>query len=233
MGEQTNTSGDTNIGGNVNTNGGDFIGRDKVIIELFSHQDDFVRLFNLLIVSLQNDKPATKQMLFEHHIEPVFRKLEEVHRDYQRTLFELDAKLAYGEVDFQKLYEWLNRERHNYRSDRLYLKRIYVEYDSLLSHFTPHIDRTNSSPNSPELIDTIQDFSNAITSYFMFDPDMTAYTSFIQSLEIIIKDRDCRDVNAEICEFRQTLHHIIEYVLFDGWEKIVWAYLKLRGLCLI
>lgn len=253
MDSQTNTSGGANIGRDVNIGSGDFIGRDKVVIELSTLSKELLATLNALEQQLRSSSTSKQKVIFEQHIEPAYRKLEVVHKDYEKTFHELVQKLRAGIKSqmvtelMPELLAWVTDRSLDHRSEREYLMNIYTELDIVRDKMTQSSEATGIE--NLEISEAIKEFSSKTITYFTFtktfyvaeqwgvDPilwatNRQAYMILISCIRNIDHEPDKEQLVKRLEMIHGILDDWVRSALVEYWRDVTQSYLKLRGLCL-
>ena len=115
-----------------------------------------------------------KQRTFlEKHIDPVFSKLEEIHKDYTDSLSKLARYMSSQELPPQELVEWLQDRRHKLESERIDIRNFDEELNSSAFY---------KSKKETEIGIALTDFLSAIKKFF-YTPQNMYEKSFYSDFE--------------------------------------------------
>lgn len=222
------TGGGAFVSGNVVTEA-DFVGRDKIVLIFPSLINDADGIITAMVKSIRDNKLINKRVFFEQHIEPAYVKLEQVHKDYERTLCELSYYFVKGEMNLEETLEWLTKRSLILRTERGYLKNFSVELETAKKRIVSDASTIGTTQSDiPDFVDSIDFFCLMVTEYFHFDDyHRSIYRHMIQELQ------DCRPEEIETVQnVTNLLNNTVFTYLPRLWESVTKSYLGLRGLCL-
>jgi hypothetical protein len=181
-------------------------------------------------------KLEKQRIFFEKHIEPVFLKLEQIHKDYTDSFSKLARYMSNQELPPQELVEWLQDRRHKLESERIDVKNFKQELYS--SNFY-------KLAKDSEVGAALLEFVEAIKKFFYTPQNMyevSFYRRFEGELESSIyalkqhPDPKTRKIAAkmfyEAAEVKDTftiLENVVNKYLPRNWNQVSFSYRRLRG----
>jgi len=227
------TEGGASVGGSVKA-GGDFIGRDQIVVNIASLSEQTLGALSHVLDHLNHEPSTGTETLFRNHIEPIYQNIKTIHKDYERTIFDLRRYLLDEERDLDLLIEWLMERSLVWRSDRNYLKNVHYGLGPVEEKLEIILNQTQS----PNLIGRFcAEIVEYFTAYTMEMPT-SLYFYLIEQLTSIRKEenksQNLQPVDGSKKPDDETLvdrliQNLGEEELMENWQAITQTYLEMRG----
>ena len=221
-------------------------------LSCLNHLTKCWQFFSATLEQLHHSPSSNRRATFEQHIEPAYKKLEAVHKDYEKTFHELIQRLSKGIKSRQipefvpELLIWLTDKSFTYRTEREYLKNIDIELEIIAKNIAQNPDI--AALGNQEISEAIIEFADETIAYFDFTRDFglpstgksgrrryitnSAYSHMSVVMKEILKEQNNEANIDRLVEVRSMLEEWVNTALHFYWRQITRSYLKLRGLCL-
>jgi hypothetical protein len=171
-------------------------------------------IFDMIMAMVRSDI-CDRETFFRNHVEPLYEKLTQIHKDYITGFQDVRAKIKDSSLSSEELISFIRDRRREYGHERYLAKALALE-----------LSKAESRRFSGDIGSAIEDYCIAICGYFSAtgereDVDTSlpkigsAYSETISLLEAK------RDVSEDI-------NFIIEKGLPQAFDKISSAYARLK-----
>jgi hypothetical protein len=184
-------------------------------------------------------KLEKQRIFFENHIEPVFLKLEQIHKDYTDSLSKLAQYMSNQELPPQELVEWLQDRRHKLESERIDVRNFEQELHS--SNFYKLTKESEVKAALLEFVEAIKKFFYTpqnmyqVSFYSRFEGQLASFVRTLRQHPDPKTRKLAKKVFYEAHEVKDVLtilENVVNKYLPRNWDLVSSSYRRLRGLLL-
>ena len=134
-------------------------------------------IFDMIMAMIRSDI-SDRETFFRNHVEPLYEKLIQIHKDYIKGFQEIRAKIQDGSFSDEELISFIRERRRDYAHERQLAQALAIE-----------MKKAEHKRFSGDIGFAVEDYCQSILNYFSFMSKFEFGTSFSELISRLEANR--------------------------------------------